>query len=150
VQGRQRPAAQGAVPADTDGGPLQPPAQGVLRATGRGREAEDAGRRRVHAQAGHALLRGPQEPRPVRPRVGLKKGRLTTRYLVRRLDYSFAWIPRAWLSGPATAFLRQRRIPKLPSPIRISSEDQDSQLGSDSIVYPASSWPPTTCRWSRR
>src|SRR5262249_48311194 len=45
---------------------------------------EDAGSGRVHAQTGDALLRGAEEPRPVRPRLGVKKGRLTTRYLVPR------------------------------------------------------------------
>src|SRR5262249_52039522 len=63
---------------------------GVLRAPGRGREAEEAGSRGMHAEAGHALLWGPQEPRHLRRRVGLKKGPLTTRYLVRRCT----WAPR--------------------------------------------------------
>jgi hypothetical protein len=52
--------------------------------------------------------------------------------------------------GNYPTLLRQRRIPKLPSPIRITSDDQESQLRPASMVYPASSAPPTTCRWSRR
>src|SRR5262245_11035284 len=49
------------------------------------RQAEAAGRRGLQAQAGDALLRGAQESCPLRPRLGLQKGPLTTRYLVRRL-----------------------------------------------------------------
>src|SRR5262245_44444724 len=49
------------------------------------RQTEEAGGRGLQAQAGDALLRGAQEPRPLRPRLGLNKGPLTTRYLVRRL-----------------------------------------------------------------
>src|SRR5207249_12333441 len=63
--------------------PVQPRPQGVLRAAGRRREAEDAGGRSVHAEARDDLLRGAEEPPALRPRMGLKKGPLTTRYLVR-------------------------------------------------------------------
>src|SRR5205823_1830590 len=82
VEGRQPAAAQGALPPGADGRPVQPGPQGVLRAAGRGRQAADASRGGVHAQAGDGLLRGAQEPDPVRPRLGLTKGPLTTRYLV--------------------------------------------------------------------
>src|SRR5262249_47879810 len=76
-------AAEGAVPADPDGRPVQPPPPGVLRAAGRRRQAEDAGDRGVHAEAGDDRLRGAQEPRPVRPGLVVKNHPLTTRYLVR-------------------------------------------------------------------
>src|SRR5581483_11105637 len=48
------------------------------------REAADAGGRRMHAEAGHDLLRGAQEPPAVRPPVGFTNLPLTTRHLVRR------------------------------------------------------------------
>src|SRR5262249_26095257 len=83
VEGGQPAAAQGAVPADPDGRPVQPPAPGVLRAAGRRRQAEDAGDRGLHAEAGDDRLRGAQEPRPVRPGLVVKNHPLTTRYLVR-------------------------------------------------------------------
>jgi hypothetical protein len=38
----------------------------------------------VHAEAGHDLPRGAQEPCPVRPGVGVKNHPLTTCHLVRR------------------------------------------------------------------
>src|SRR5262249_977243 len=63
--------------------PVQPRPQGVLRPPGQGRQAQDAGRRCLHAQAGDDLLRGAQEPHTVRPRLGLNKDPLTTCHLVR-------------------------------------------------------------------
>src|SRR5262249_43793757 len=83
VEGRECPSPPGAAPAHPDRHPLQPPPPGVLREAGGRRKAEAAGGGGLHAQAGDALLRGAEEPRPVRPRVGLKKGPLTTHYLVR-------------------------------------------------------------------
>src|SRR5581483_11503198 len=56
----------------------------LLRPPGRGRQAEDAGHRRLHAEARDDRLRGAQEPPAVRPGLGLTDHLLTTRYLVRR------------------------------------------------------------------
>lgn len=47
--------------------PLQPPAPGVLRSPGGGRQAEEVGLRRVPAEAGEDLLRDAQEPSAVDP-----------------------------------------------------------------------------------
>src|SRR5262249_54094174 len=82
VEGGQSAAAQGAVPTHADGGPVQPTARRLLHPPGGRPAAEDAGGRGVHAEARDDLLRGAQEPRPVRPAMGLKNRPLTTRYLV--------------------------------------------------------------------
>jgi transposase len=73
VEGRERPAAEGAVPAHVDRDPVQPHPSRVLRAACGSREAEDGGGGRMHAEAGDALLRRAEEPRPVRPQLRVKK-----------------------------------------------------------------------------
>jgi hypothetical protein len=78
-------SAQSAVHADADSRAVQPRPQGLLREVREGRQAADAGGRRVHTEAGDELPRLPQEPDAVRRRLGVKKDHLTTRYLVRRL-----------------------------------------------------------------
>ena len=60
------------------------PAQALLQSPGGCRQDQGAGGGGVPAQAGDELLRVAQEPRAHRSRVELKKGPLTTRYLVRR------------------------------------------------------------------
>src|SRR5262249_27492256 len=90
VEGGQRPAPHGPGPADPDRGPVQSTSQEVLRPAGGSRQAADAGHRRLPAEARDDRRRGAQEPRPVRPGLGLTNHPLTTRSLVRRPELTEA------------------------------------------------------------
>src|SRR5262245_19822522 len=106
----------------------------------------------MQAQAGDARLRGTQEPRRLRPRLGLKKGHLTTRYRVRRDTSSVAGtgaiVAPGWRYPEPSAPRRCVPVYLIGTACSLTYSSTAERLAPPPMWWKASAYP-TPCLWPK-